>query len=289
MRDRKIKLRKQLHDSLREKYKLGYGTDKHSQKDVHNATPFIHSNNTYKAYNRAVNGFADWCKAVGINDLKTARESIPQYMDTLKESGKSAYTMSTVMCGLAKAFDMRTTDIDYKLPQRHRADIVRSRGAAERDKHFNPISNQELITFCEATGLRRREVAAIKGTSLHQRGTICYLIVENGKGGKRREVPIIGDLKQQRAVIKMCEIAGQGKVFPKVHSCADIHHYRGNYAQNLYRMLARPIEQVPRAERYYCRGDMKGMVFDKRAMLAVSECLGHNRIDVIANNYLYGL
>lgn len=36
----------------------------------------------------------------------------------------------------------------------------------------------------------------------------------------------------------------------------------------------------------YCRGDRKGTWLDKNAMLMASKALGHNRISIIASNYL---
>ena len=284
MRERPIKLRKQLHDSLREKYNQGYGKAKHGQKDVHNSTPAIHSTNTYKTYNRAVNKFADWCKEKGIKDMPTAKKHIPEYMDKLNQEGKSAFTQSTVMSGLAKAFGIHTTDIDYKLPQRKRSDIVRSRDVAVRDKHFSAEKNQELIRFCESTGLRRRELEALRGSQMTTDGKNVFLHIRNGKGGKERRIEVVGDKK---LVYDMCKRAGEGKVFPRVHNGADIHFYRGNYAKAIYHKYARDINTLQKHEKYHCRGDMKGQVFDREAMRIASENLGHNRIDVIANNYLY--
>ena len=284
MRNREIKLRKQLNDRLREKYELGYGRAKHDIKDVHNATPWIHRSNTYKTYHQQVNHFADWCKSQGIKDYEKAVQAVPQYMQQLNADGKSASSQATALSALAKCMDRSTTEFDYQLPQRHRSDIVRSRGPVARDLHFSPEKNQALIKFCESTGLRRRELTALKGSNLNFKDGRAYLSIENGKGGKNRLVEVIGDRK---LVIDMCNRAGDGKVFPKVHSCADIHSYRGTYAANLYQSLAR--REIPKEDRYICRGDMKGKVFDKQAMAIVSQNLGHNRIDVIANNYLYNL
>jgi hypothetical protein len=64
----------------------------------------------------------------------------------------------------------------------------------------------------------------------------------------------------------------------------DVHHYRSEYASTLYRKLAR--QEIPKAERYCCRGDLKGTWYDKAAMKEVSEALGHSRISVIAEHYL---
>ncbi len=281
---KKIKLRKLLKDTLYHKYEKGYGKPKSDK--THNGTDAIHSHNTYKTYMREVEHFCVWAKENGISEIKEAAASVPEYLDQMQRDGKSAWTVSTALNAIAKAMNKSTKDFDYRLPKRHRADIGRSRGPAERDKHFSPEKNQDLIKFAESCGLRRRELEALKGSNLVIRDNKVYLHVENGKGGKKRLVEVIGNKSH---VIRLCQRAGSGNVFPKVHSCADIHFYRGNYAKNLYRQYARDLKALSTAEKYFCRGDMAGKVFDREAMRITSENLGHNRIDVIANNYLYGL
>lgn len=284
---RNIKLRKQLHDILREKYKLGRGVAKHEIKDNHNATRFIHSSRTYETYRQQIGHFADWCKVKGIKDIPTAEKAVNEYMEKLSADGKSASSQSTALCALAKVFDKRTTDFGYKLPERRRSEIKRSRYAVARDKHFNPnsVENQALIQFCTSTGLRRDELKHLNGSDLRFKDGKPYLYVTKGtKGGKPRNIEILGNTK---LVVDMCRRSGVGRVFPKVHSDADIHGYRAVYACEIYRKYAR--KDIPRADRYICRKDMKGKVFDKRAMAIASENLGHNRVGVIASNYLYGL
>ncbi|WP_172807850.1 hypothetical protein [Christensenella intestinihominis] len=50
--------------------------------------------------------------------------------------------------------------------------------------------------------------------------------------------------------------------------------------------MERPMDGLDRKEKYYCRRDKKGIVYDRQAMLYVSRQLGHNRVSVIAGNYL---
>lgn len=279
-----IKLRKLLKDTLYHKYERGHGQAKIGK--VHNGTDAIHSHNTYNTYKREVEHFSAWCKANGITEYKDAAASVPRYLDQMQRDGKSAWTMSTALSAIAKAMDKKTTDFDYKLPSRHRADITRSRGPAERDKHFSPEKNQDLIKFAESCGLRRSELEALKGSNLVLRDGKAYLYVENGKGGKKRLAEVIGN---KNHVVRLCQLAGSGNVFPKVHSAFDEHFYRGNYAKNLYMQYSRDLNTLSKQEKYFCRKDMAGKVFDREAMRITSENLGHSRIDVIANNYLYGL
>ena len=82
------------------------------------------------------------------------------------------------------------------------------------------------------------------------------------------------------------QAAGIGKVWVKVPQNADIHSYRADYASRIYLKYARPIEELPRKERYICRKDKRGVVYDRAAMLEASRALGHNRISVVGEHYL---
>lgn len=84
-------------------------------------------------------------------------------------------------------------------------------------------------------------------------------------------------------------------------NCADIHGYRAEYATAIYKAHARAIEEIPydrvnrgtgrryQSEVYTCRKDEAGKKLDKAAMLICSKALGHNRISVVADNYIRGL
>ena len=86
-----------------------------------------------------------------------------------------------------------------------------------------------------------------------------------------------------------------------VHQSADIHGYRAEYATAIYKAHARPIDQIPydrvnkgtghryQSQVYTCRKDEAGRKLDKAAMLLCSKALGHNRLEVVANNYIRDL
>ena len=92
-----------------------------------------------------------------------------------------------------------------------------------------------------------------------------------------------------------------------VHSNADIHAYRAEYATRLYKQVARDINglrgskinytaitgkrnkdgsDIYKNAVYYCRGDQKGTALDRAAMIAASQCLGHNRESVVGEHYI---
>ena len=127
-----------------------------------------------------------------------------------------------------------------------------------------------------------------------------FLHHRRDKGGRERFSPIIGDHKQQ-IVDRMRATAPDEKVWQHVPGNADIHGYRGEYATSIYKMYARPIEEIPydrtnkgtgkrfQSGVYTCRKDESGKKLDKEARLKASKALGHNRLEVVANNYIRGL
>ena len=127
-----------------------------------------------------------------------------------------------------------------------------------------------------------------------------FIHVRNGKGGRERLSPIIGKNAGQ-IIERIADTPAEEKVWQHIHNCADIHGYRAEYATAIYKAHARAIEEIPydrvnrgtgrryQSEVYTCRKDEAGKKLDKAAMLICSKALGHNRISVVADNYIRGL
>lgn len=124
--------------------------------------------------------------------------------------------------------------------------------------------------------------------------------VRCGKGGRVRVSPIIGANAEQ-IIERMRNTAPEEKVWQHVSENADIHGYRAEYATAIYKAHARAIEDIPydrvnkgtgrkfQGDVYVCRKDEAGRKLDKAAMMICSKALGHNRISVVADNYIRGL
>lgn len=120
------------------------------------------------------------------------------------------------------------------------------------------------------------------------------------KNGRYRFAPIIGPDKE-RIIARMRNTGNKEKVWLHVNGNADIHGYRAEYATAMYKMYARDIKDIPydrvnkgtgrkfQGDVYTCRKDEKGKKLDKKAMFICSKALGHNRISVVADNYIRGL
>lgn len=278
--------------------KLAIGQSKHQDKIKGVTQGKIYSWSTYNSYMKHNNYFVKWAKEThGARTLEDCRPYVDEWLTKRMEEGLSAYTQKLEASALAKMYGCSTKDF-VKTEVRHRADISRSRGEKVRDRHFSEEKNKEFVDFCKSTGLRRSELQALTGDKLIFKDGKPYIAVDKGsKGGRYREAPVIGD---KELVIDKMQSAGSGKVFEKIPNGADVHGYRSDYATNYYKSIARPIENIPydkvnegsgrvyQSEVYHCRGDLKGVKYDKVAMLEVSRALGHNRISVIAGHYIRG-
>lgn len=291
---KKIKLRKQLMNVLQEKYDKTRGQSRDDAKQDGRAYDGIYALNTLKTYKKQLGYFIDYCYDKDVRTYDEAKQEITNYLDYCKEKGLSAWTISTRCNAICKAFDMRSEELDYKLPVRHRADITRSRGIAERDSHFSAEKNEQLIELCSAVGFRRDELAHCKGSNLVQMNGEYYVHLgkaEHTKGGRDRYAKIFAqDEKELRKIVHIFEIAGDGYICPNPPTKMDIHHYRHVYAQRAYKALERPLERLNGKEVYSCRAEHKGLKFDKNALAIASEYLGHGkgRVSTIVNHYLLG-
>ena len=233
------------------------------------------------------NYFTRYCKeAHGCRYLDECRQYADEYLQKGIDDNKSPYTLQLARSALCKLYG--DTYRDYMpLPPRRRQDITRSRGEVARDKHFSEENHKDIVFFCKSSGVRRHELKQIHGKDYVFHGVDLYVIVQKGKGGKYREIPISHD--NQEKILQIMQEAGDGFVFPEVPNGMDVHSYRAICATEMYKRLARPVFRIPISERYYCRGDRKGVILDKKAMLQVTQALGHNRISVIAGHYLIGI
>lgn len=279
--------------------RLAIGVKKHDVSEEMKAEK-IFSWSTYRTYMKECCYFAQYCRDVhGCRTLDQCKQYVEEWLFSRSERGLSPWTLKMEKSALCKLYRMDSKDIHVDIAKRSYASAKRSRGEVERDSHFSEDRNRDLVAFAKSTGLRRSELLQLRGYSLLQKrsGEYVLRVTKNTKGGLSRTVPIVGDVD---LVVRLCTAAGKGKVFPTVHAGADIHAYRREYAQRLYDSIARPLsvcendktfvkpkhENPDRDAVYRRRGALRGTWLDKRAMVIVSEALGHHRISVVGENYL---
>ncbi len=262
------------------------GKSRHAAKETGEAKEKIFSYKTRTLYIERNILFVKWCKEHHhCKTLAQCREYVDEYLAELIERCSPA-TVSSYKSAIAKLYGCSSEEF-IKTPVRHRADIKRSRNPVGMDRHFSRENNADLIRFVQCTGLRRSELSMLIGNEYSFQNGVLFVHVRKGKGGKMRDAKVIGSPEDIAFILRKMKAAGEGRVFSKIHSAFDQHAERAEYAARYYERIARPINEIPRKDRYVCRKELKGLVLDKKAMLEISRSLGHNRIDVIANNYAY--
>ena len=281
--------RKTARERLQAMVNAGMGSKRSEDKSEADTKNKIYSKATFKTYKQQFKHFADWLEKAHpeAETLEDARAFVDEYLKHLIELERSAYSISTAKAAIAKIMGVEATQF-IATPPRLRADIKRSRGEAVRDKHISDKKEEELARFTSATGLRRKEMTMIRAEDLFFENGQAYLNITRGtKGGKPRVAKIVGKTEEETKDIVKWIQSKQGRLFNKLSSNYDNHYYRATYANRLYNQLKRDIEDIPTQERYVMRKERAGEVYDKQAMLLVSKALGHNRISVIAQSYLY--
>lgn len=277
------RLENQFHVALANKSAIG--ESRHLAKQTCDDKEKIYSIKTMKKYRQVASEFATYCEEKGVNRMNKAKTLADDYLASLRDAGKSAWTQQTARSALHKLYGEQFTTV--QLDQKKRSNITRSRLDTPSARHFSEKNNSELVNLLKHTGLRREEVESLKGNQLHFVNGQAFLTIKGGKGGKNREVPILDNDKSTIALISSTE--PNKRVFDHVHSKCNVHGYRADYACSMYLKHARNLSLLDRKQKYFCRKDKAGLVFDRKAMMITSIALGHNRLNIIADNYLYTL
>jgi len=187
------------------------------------------------------------------------------------------------------------------------------RGTGLRRSELTALKGKDLVTRAriEAETARLESIPEDRRTTLEAKrleilkdarmfDADYFTHVRSGKGGRERMIPIIGKNAEQ-IIERMKNTPAEEKVWQYVNANADIHGYRAEYATAIYKARARDIGDIPydrvnrgtgkrfQSDVYTCRKDEAGKKLDKAAMLICSKALGHNRVCVVADNYIRGL
>lgn len=305
------KSRNSLHQQVYKRLQsmCGFGRSKQQDKTLNVSNKYIYSFSTMQSYMKHCNRFVQWCKETdGIRSylghkphtLDECEQFVEAFIRHEETRGMSAYTVKLEKAALSKMYQK---DFSFSTIRTARSDIHRSRNEVAMDKHFSEKNNSEMINACRCIGFRRSELEKAKASDLVQIGEYWFIKIV-GKGGKVRLASIIGsDDEVTRAVAYVKSLTGKNHV----HSAADIHSYRADYATRVYLSKARPINDLKGAKLdyteltgkyaadgsriyksavYICRNDKKGVKLDRLAMLYASQQLGHNRESVVGEHYI---
>ena len=304
-----------------------YGRKKHIDKlNGVDRTNKIYAQKTLQNHLIYCRLFSEWCKKVHPDaTIKTASQFVPEYLQFCLDKGLSVGTVKVYRASLNKIFKI-TTDLPnfITLPELNRTKFTRSRGEKKQDKHFSEIKHHDIVLLAKATGGRRNDLQSVQKGDLvsksfletnknfldiHEKiiandaltafpDTYYFIHFRRSKGGRSRYSPI--DNKYLNEALKLFQGNPEEKVLhDKISKAADIHAYRAEYANSIYDYIARDVDKIPydkinkgtghpyQSDVYHCRGNMKGIAFDRKALRAVSIALGHGhqRFEIFVNNY----
>ncbi|WP_035288713.1 hypothetical protein [Clostridium sp. KNHs214] len=252
----------------------------------------IYSRVTLQNYVKWGRNYVEWVKETKSNFKNL--EDIPlsyakEYLDYgVNVKGYSVYTTRLQASAISKLYNVPIKSF-YKVPSIATAKIKRSRGVSAMDAHFSVENNKEFINFCKGTGLRRKEVTALKPEQIVIKNNKVYIDLESKreynvqtKGGRPRIVEVLPEYYS--VVLKAKKNAtGNAKVFSKIPKNADIHSYRRFYAKTKYQQfLKNKFGSIKNAKMdYFRRGKNKGKHYNRAALQHVSVNMGHNRLIVV--------
>jgi integrase len=249
------------------------------------STGKIHSYKTRTVYQEHTIRFVKWARAthnvISLAQLDPrANEFATEYLRIHVADNRSPYTLQVERAALRLFFDNRQLAQDVILPRRARANITRSRGPAEHDRHFQPENWPTLLNFLRATGLRRQELRDLKcGEIFQDHDGQMFVHVRSGKGGRLRDAPVLPG-RESDVLAVAAGRRDDAPAFDRIPKHLDVHSYRREYAQALYLHYA-PGRSLPPAT-----GRLKRSDYDRDAAQRVSWALGHNRIDVVLRHYI---
>lgn len=263
---------------------------KHADKKHNHGKAYrdiIYSAATLKTYIRRASAAMRWMQETyGIRYIRDGRKHVSEYLRMRILSGISPHTIYVDACALAKLYQCSYLDFGVLLPPRSRDQVTRYNNITHKTLRNFQEAEPDIFTLAIGTGQRNHELRLTAPKhyqfSANESGNLMGSVWIKGKGGRRRRTEILAEhVAAIQEIVNRALAEKRSKVLLWVPDGLPIHFCRHMYAASLYIKYARPVASIPRADRYYCRLDMKGIVLDRTAMQKVSNSLGHNRLGVV--------
>ena len=267
--------------------------------------PKIYSKVTFKTYKQVSLQYVRWCQVnKGLSKYAHINKYEPyaiEYLQYRKDSGKSKDTLDLDRAGLGHLFKKQ---INFDTGKRNLDKITRSRGSKKMDKHFSEKNNANLINITKATGGRRDDMRKLHTYNFREINGRLYVDFIKSKGGRSRVSPVLPEMEKAVLDYKAKVISeGRTNLFERIHTKADVHSFRREYAQDLYKMVskdrtlldellvaypprsANKYEKNIQSNTYTARRGKNRKTYCRDALYLVSQALGHNRLEVVVNHY----
>lgn len=245
--------------------------------------------------------FSKYCVCVhGLRHLAQLTQAIgEQYIQMLSALGYSPWSVATAASALNKAMGWEISPKKLGLPPRRKLDIWRCRAEPK------PVYvDTEQQTVARASGMRRMSVTKFRGCDCVRNADNQVIGIHvKEKGGKHRIAPILAAYVAEVTAIIDAAVAVRGTTKPVFETYTRRvcnHRLRAEYAANLLHQLEdeRAASSAPFNGQWkicdYCR--LKGkdrnrglqtQGHDTELLGAVSGALGHNRVCVVLDHYMY--
>lgn len=228
--------------------------------------------------------------------LSDCKKFVKEFIDNNYDWETQANTIHSYIYATMAALNINDYhDLGFKkLAKRCTHKNRRCRAESKSDKKLTGDLFNLVRAFCAGTGARRGGAMDVCSDDLYLDDEGNYLVKLTEKGGKTRLAIILPDFVE---LIKTLfehplgnTVNGRTYLFP-LNAFAknlSLHILRDRYAEKLYlKLLAEGKYNTD--ELYRCRKERKGDVFDAGAVLKTSEYLGHHRVNVAVDNYLFNV
>lgn len=301
-----------IHTSLKDK--ISFGESKHRDKQEMNfgeSTYKIYSYSTYNTYLKECKLYARWLKeeknVSKTNDLSKTEQFAREYIEKRLNCDRvSVYTAKLERSALSMLYNKR---IDVEMPTRDNKNITRSRLETKNDKYISRDGKyRDVFTMAIATGCRRRDLGKLTKDCLVEKDGHLYIKILGSKGGRDRITYVRGEYAQQ--VKEIVNNAKNNKLFVHIPKEIDVHGLRREYCKGLYdeikdnkELRDNILKNYPPRREYKTQKDRDGNsitkeiksdvyrdrggnVYERDNIYVLSQCLGHNRLDVSVTHYL---
>lgn len=298
--------------------KIAFGQSKHKDKQelkFGQSTYKIYSFSTYNTYTKEVEQYAKWLlNEKGISKIKDIHETeqyAKEYIQYRLNCDVSVYTVKMERSALGMLYSQ---PIDIKMPVRNNKNITRSRHYCEYEKHISRTGkHKDIFTIACACGCRRKDISKLTVNSFIEKEGHLFVKMIQSKGGRDRIAPVVPALYNDvKAILEKTKHEDREKLFDVIPQKIDVHSLRREYTQSIYTAFVQDrgfrdvyfkIANIPNRHEYKVYRDKEGNtkvkevkavlykdrdnnIFDRNDLYAVSQALGHNRLDVSVTHYL---
>lgn len=146
--------------------------------------------------------------------------------------------------------------------------------------------DRKLENACRASGVPQQDLVLLRPNDMYMdTGGDVASHVKRSRSRKERYVTPLNDAPLFLA--NCAKMQGSKFVILRLPKSAPTHAWRAAQARALYDQLKRPIDTIPAKERYYCRRQWAGTIYDKRALRLVADMLELDRIAAVVSLLRY--